>query len=67
MGRPANRRPLDIAEQQTGGSINMRMLTVAGALLAIGLVPGQAWAQEGAAFFDGKTITYIVATDPGGG
>ena len=23
--------------------------------------------QEGAAFFDGKTVTYIVATAPGGG
>jgi tripartite-type tricarboxylate transporter receptor subunit TctC len=28
---------------------------------------GQAAAQSGAEFFDGKTVTYIVATDPGGG
>lgn len=27
---------------------------------------GTAIAQEGAAFFDGKTVNYIVATDPGG-
>src|SRR5687767_11033348 len=45
----------------------MRMQYAAAALLAIGLASSQAWSQEGAAFFDGKTITYIVATDPGGG
>jgi tripartite-type tricarboxylate transporter receptor subunit TctC len=28
---------------------------------------GPASAEVGAAFFDGKTVTYIVATDPGGG
>ena len=45
----------------------MRMRNAVAALLAIGLASSQAWSQEGAAFFDGKTITYIVATDPGGG
>jgi tripartite-type tricarboxylate transporter receptor subunit TctC len=50
-----------------GGSIMMRTRNAAAALLAIGLASGQAWPQEGATFFDGKTITYIVATDPGGG
>ncbi|HTN98721.1 MAG TPA: tripartite tricarboxylate transporter substrate-binding protein [Nordella sp.] len=28
---------------------------------------GAAWAQSGADFFTGKTVTYIVATEPGGG
>ena len=45
----------------------MWMRSVAAALLAAGLLPSQAWSQEGAAYFDGRTITYIVATDPGGG
>ena len=45
----------------------MRMRVAAVALLAAGMMSGQAWSQEGAAFFDGKTVTYIVATDPGGG
>jgi tripartite-type tricarboxylate transporter receptor subunit TctC len=31
------------------------------------LLPGQAIAQTGAAFFKNKTITYVVATSPGGG
>jgi tripartite-type tricarboxylate transporter receptor subunit TctC len=50
-----------------GGSIDMRIGNAAAAFLALALMPSQAVAQEGAAFFDGKTITYIVATDPGGG
>ena len=33
----------------------------------LGLGAGAAWAQSGAEFFNGKTINYIVATDPGGG
>ncbi|HEV8389242.1 MAG TPA: hypothetical protein VGQ35_05335, partial [Dongiaceae bacterium] len=45
----------------------MRMQNAAAALLAVGLASSHAWAQEGTAFFDGRTVTYIVATDPGGG
>lgn len=37
-----------------------------GAALALALALPAA-AQEGAAFYDGKTVTYIVATGPGGG
>ena len=33
----------------------------------IGLWSVAATAQDGAAFFNGKTVTYIVATEPGGG
>ncbi|MFN3891627.1 MAG: Bug family tripartite tricarboxylate transporter substrate binding protein [Beijerinckiaceae bacterium] len=40
-------------------------LSVAGAALAALSAP--AFAQEGAAFYKGKTVTYIVATAPGGG
>jgi tripartite-type tricarboxylate transporter receptor subunit TctC len=39
--------------------------TAMAAALALSALP--AFAQEGAEFFNGKTITYIVATDPGGG
>jgi tripartite-type tricarboxylate transporter receptor subunit TctC len=39
----------------------------AGAALAAFSLAGPAAAQEGAAFFKGKTVTYIVATAPGGG
>lgn len=39
-----------------------RALIFAGCLMA-----GPALAQEGAAFYKGKTVTYIVATSPGGG
>ncbi len=42
-------------------------MAAAGAAVLIGLWSGAASAQEGAAFFDGKTVNYIVATDPGGG
>ncbi len=42
-------------------------LTAIGALAGIALAAGPAAAQQGAAFFKGKTVTYIVATAPGGG
>jgi tripartite-type tricarboxylate transporter receptor subunit TctC len=38
-----------------------------GAVAFIALAGGTASAQEGAEFFNGKTVNYIVATDPGGG
>jgi tripartite-type tricarboxylate transporter receptor subunit TctC len=44
-----------------------KYVTVAGAAALIGLCSGVASAQEGAEFFNGKTVNYIVATDPGGG
>ena len=37
------------------------------ALVAAGLAATPATAQTGADFYDGKTVTYIVSTDPGGG
>ncbi len=40
-------------------------IAVAAALFA--LLPLPASAGDGAAFFSGKTITYVIATDPGGG
>ncbi len=42
-------------------------ITAVGAALLIGVWGGGASAQSGADFFTGKTINYIVATDPGGG
>src|SRR4051812_27944342 len=45
-------------------SIRMTALGVA-AFVAIGA--GSALAQEGPAFYKGKTVNYIVATAPGGG
>jgi len=39
----------------------------AGALAGIGLIASPAFAQTGAEFYKGKTVTYIVATSPGGG
>ncbi|MBX9757817.1 MAG: hypothetical protein K2Y29_03500 [Beijerinckiaceae bacterium] len=39
----------------------------AGAALAAGALAAPAFAQDGAAFYKGKTVTYIVATSPGGG
>jgi tripartite-type tricarboxylate transporter receptor subunit TctC len=44
-----------------------KWLAAAGAVALVAASSGAASAQEGAAFFDGKTVTYIVATDPGGG
>ena len=47
-------------------NLTHRMLAV-GAVIALGCWAGAASAQEGAEFFNGKTVNYIVATDPGGG
>src|SRR5258707_15781101 len=44
---------------------NLRSFGVA--LLASGMAASPAAAQTGADFFKGKTVTYIVATAPGGG
>jgi tripartite-type tricarboxylate transporter receptor subunit TctC len=48
---------------------NMRkpLSLMAGILLAGGLVVPPSFAQTGADYFKGKTVTYIVATSPGGG
>jgi tripartite-type tricarboxylate transporter receptor subunit TctC len=42
-------------------------IAAAGAAALIALWSGAATAQSGAEFFNGKTVNYIVATDPGGG
>lgn len=42
-------------------------LATAAALAVFGLGVAPAFAQSGAEFFNGKTVNYIVATDPGGG
>ena len=44
-----------------------KSVAAAGAAALIALSGGAASAQEGAEFFNGKTVNYIVATDPGGG
>ncbi len=44
-----------------------RLGAVLAAAAIAGLVAGGASAQEGKDFYDGKTVTYIVATKPGGG
>jgi len=44
-----------------------RRLSSAGALMITGLLVSPSLAQTGADFFKGKTVTYIVATAPGGG
>jgi tripartite-type tricarboxylate transporter receptor subunit TctC len=44
-----------------------RLLTSAGAFAALAISVAPAIAQTGADYFKGKTITYIVATSPGGG
>jgi tripartite-type tricarboxylate transporter receptor subunit TctC len=55
----------------TAGRISMlrysRWLAAAGALTITALAASPAPAQTGAAWFNGKTVTYIVATQPGGG
>jgi len=43
------------------------LIAAAGALAGIGMAASPAAAQTGADFFNGKTVTYIVATAPGGG
>ncbi|HET7679678.1 MAG TPA: tripartite tricarboxylate transporter substrate-binding protein [Xanthobacteraceae bacterium] len=40
---------------------------IAGALVAAAIAASPAFAQTGADFFKGQTVTYIVATAPGGG
>lgn len=41
--------------------------TVLGAALCVTALTSASTAQEGVEFYNGKTVTYIVATDPGGG
>ncbi|MGH6922510.1 MAG: Bug family tripartite tricarboxylate transporter substrate binding protein [Propylenella sp.] len=45
----------------------MRVAKLLLALGAVALAGGTAAAQSGADFFKGKTLTYVVATEPGGG
>jgi putative tricarboxylic transport membrane protein len=44
-----------------------RLLALAGAFAAVAISIAPAFAQTGTDYFKGKTITYIVATSPGGG
>src|SRR3954465_14383394 len=44
-----------------------RRLLFAGASVATGFIVSPCFAQTGADFYKGKTVTYIVATAPGGG
>lgn len=44
-----------------------RLLALVGAFAAVVFSAAPAFAQTGADYFKGKTITYIVATSPGGG
>lgn len=44
-----------------------RMLAAAGAALVFGFAAAPGQAQSGPEYFNGKTVNYIVATDPGGG
>lgn len=44
-----------------------RLLAAIGAAALAGLAVSQAAAQEGKDFYVGKTVTYVVATKPGGG
>lgn len=48
-------------------SFRHSLCTLSGAAMAITLGSAAAHAQSGAEFFKGKTLTYIVATSPGGG
>ena len=45
----------------------LRSFLFAGAVAAISMSAPSAMAQTGADFYKGKTVTYIVATSPGGG
>jgi len=47
--------------------ISWRLNAIAGALVAFAIAASPARAQTGADFFKGQTVTYIVATAPGGG
>lgn len=49
-----------------GNFMNLIQLRSTVAVL-LAFVAAPALAEDGAAFFEGKTVTYIVATDPGGG
>ena len=44
-----------------------RLLALAGAFAVVATSIAPAFAQSGADYFKGKTITYVVATSPGGG
>ena len=44
-----------------------RHTSFAGALIAVGLIASPAFAETGADLYKGKTVTYIVPTEPGGG
>ena len=44
-----------------------RLAMVAGAFVTVGIAVSSALAQTGADFYKGQTVTYIVATAPGGG
>ncbi len=48
-------------------SIGKRLILAAGAATAIAMTAAPSHAQTGADFYKGKTVTYIVATAPGGG
>ncbi len=48
-------------------SLLRRSLFAAGTLAWMGMLAPSAMAQTGADFFNGKTVTYIVSTAPGGG
>jgi len=43
------------------------MIAKAAMTVAMLACAGMAQAQDGAEFFNGKTVTYVVATEPGGG
>jgi tripartite-type tricarboxylate transporter receptor subunit TctC len=56
--------------RQQGGSmkkISWRLNAIAGALVVLAIAASPARAQTGADFYKGQTVTYIVATAPGGG
>jgi tripartite-type tricarboxylate transporter receptor subunit TctC len=47
--------------------LSLRFVLAAGVMAGIGLSASPSPAQTGAEFYKGKTVTYIVATAPGGG
>jgi tripartite-type tricarboxylate transporter receptor subunit TctC len=61
----------EVGQQETAehmGGKKMKMLrTLFVGIVAAATLVGPAMAQDGADFFKGKTMTYIVATSPGGG
>jgi tripartite-type tricarboxylate transporter receptor subunit TctC len=56
-----------ISNREEKAMLNKRVFQRAGVLAALILAAGGAQAQQGAEFFKGKTVTYIVSTGPGGG